>query len=277
MSFIVLDIFDKLFGRMVGTVSRAAEAKAKRETVGKAEAKVTGAQAKMQEKALHSMDHAGPGMLKKDDKGVDSRAPAPVSHGYQPPAWEQPAAAPPVPPPAGAPQVQAGGAPQMGKAQLTCPNGHPIDPSWDVCPYCRAAVQKGVSAVQVQPAAGGGAPAKTVAIDPSALLGTAHVAKNVVGWIVAMNGQQKGQDFRLFDGRNVLGTAADCDLVVFDPYLSARHAVFLIESSKSNYILQDLDSRNGTYVNRQRIIKSELVDNDEIRFGQTDFRFKCLY
>lgn len=92
-----------------------------------------------------------------------------------------------------------------------------------------------------------------------------------------MTGQQKGQDFRLFDGRNVLGTAADCDVVVFDPYLSARHCVFLIESSKCSYVLQDLDSRNGTYVNRQKIVKQDLIDNDEVRIGQAEFRFKALY
>ena len=131
MSFVVLDIFDKIFGKMFKSVSSAAEAKAKRETVGKAQAKMAGAQQKMQQKALRGMDNVGPGMGKggDGDSGVDSRAPAPVSGGYQPQPWEQPEA----PPQAGGAAIPVG-APQMGQQGPTCPNGHPIDPSWDVCP-----------------------------------------------------------------------------------------------------------------------------------------------
>jgi hypothetical protein len=176
----------------------------------------------------------------------------------------------------------AGGAPQqMGQPMQqgpTCPNGHPIDPSWEVCPYCRQAAQQGMAPAAVQAGAGGGVAmaGKTMAIDVKDVVGE-HANKAVVGWIVCMDGSQKGQDFRLFDGRNVLGTAADCDIVIFDPYLSARHAVILIESKSSKYTIQDLDSRNGTYVNRQRVQKQELYDNDTVRLASTDFRFKCLY
>ena len=30
----------------------------------------------------------------------------------------------------------------------------------------------------------------------------------VVGWLVAMSGEQKGQDFQIRDGQNILGTSA---------------------------------------------------------------------
>jgi hypothetical protein len=163
----------------------------------------------------------------------------------------------------------------MGQ-QLTCPNGHPVDPSWEVCPYCRSAASQGVAATNVQAGGGGAAPGRTVAISAEDIAGT-HANKAVVGWLVCMEGSQKGQDFRIFDGRNVVGTAADCDIVVFDGYVSARHAIISVESSKSRYTVQDLDSRNHTFVNRQQVMKQDLVDNDEIRWGNARFRFKALY
>jgi hypothetical protein len=60
----------------------------------------------------------------------------------------------------------------------------------------------------------------TMAINPEQLLRQQR-QQAVVGWVVAMSGQQKGQDFRLHDGRNILGTAADCDIVIYDPYVGA--------------------------------------------------------
>ena len=91
---------------------------------------------------------------------------------------------------------------------------------------------------------------------------------------MARNGNHRGQDFRLYPGKNVVGTAADCDLVVTDPYLSARHMTISYENG--NFVALDLDSKNGTYVNQKRITKEELIDNDTIRLGKTEFKFKSL-
>jgi len=112
---------------------------------------------------------------------------------------------------------------------------------------------------------------RTQAIDISQLNPT---GRQVVGWIVARNGNHQGQDFCLYPGKNVIGTAADCDLVVTDPYLSARHTTIRYENG--NFVALDLDSKNGTYVNQKRITKEELIDNDTIRLGKTEFKFKSL-
>ena len=95
-----------------------------------------------------------------------------------------------------------------------------------------------------------------------------------VGWLVAMNGAQKGQDFRIVDGKNMIGTAADADIVLTDQYMSSRHAVLRHEDGQ--YILVDLDSTNGTYVNDTRCQKEELIDNDRVRLGRTELWLKAL-
>src|SRR5262245_32671009 len=99
--------------------------------------------------------------------------------------------------------------------------------------------------------------------------------KPVVGWLVALNGTLKGHDFRIRDGKNVIGTAADTDIVLTDQYMSARHAV--IRHEEGMFVIVDLDSTNGTYVNDQRCSKEELIDNDRVRLGRTEMKFKSLY
>lgn len=99
--------------------------------------------------------------------------------------------------------------------------------------------------------------------------------KSCVGWLVALNGALKGQDFRIVDGKNMIGTAADADIVLTDQYMSSRHAV--LRHEEGMFVLVDLDSTNGTYVNETRVSKEELIDNDRVRLGRTELKFKSLY
>lgn len=99
--------------------------------------------------------------------------------------------------------------------------------------------------------------------------------RECVGWVVILNGTGKGQDFRLVTGKNVMGTAADCDIVLPDKYMSSRHAV--LRHEEGTFVLVDLDSTNGTFVNDRRVSKEELIDNDRIRLGRTELKFKSLY
>lgn len=117
-----------------------------------------------------------------------------------------------------------------------------------------------------------GEPEKTVAFDVSLI--NRGTFKPVVGWVVILNGELKGRDFRLVDGKNVMGTAADCDVVLTDPYLSSKHAV--IRHENGEFTLSDLDSTNGTYVNERRVTKEDIIDNDKIRLGRSEMKFKSV-
>lgn len=115
-------------------------------------------------------------------------------------------------------------------------------------------------------------PEHTVAIDLSAI--AAQTFQPCVGWVVVLNGELRGRDFRLVDGKNTIGTAADCDVVLTDPYLSSHHAVLRHENGE--FTLVDLDSTNGCHVNERKISREDLIDNDKIRFGRTELKFKSL-
>ncbi len=174
-------------------------------------------------------------------------------------------------------QAAAGGSACHACAQQT-------DPSWGVCPYCGADLAGGApeaapvgqapvpNAGPMVPVAAPGVPNKTVAIDLDAMAGP---QRSVVGWLVAMSGVQKGMDFRVYEGANSIGAAADCEIVITDEYLSALHASIRYEDGR--YELRDNDSTNGSFVNEKKISREELIDNDTVRLGRTEFRFKSLY
>lgn len=131
------------------------------------------------------------------------------------------------------------------------------------------------SAPPLEPQGGGydsDEPMKTVALSLDSIN---QQSREVVGWVVIMSGEQKGKDFRLFPGRNVVGTSADCDIVLTDAYLSSKHCAVRYEDEQ--YSMVDLDSTNGTYVNGKKTSKIELIDNDIIRLGKTELKFKALY
>ncbi len=59
--------------------------------------------------------------------------------------------------------------------------------------------------------------------------------------------------------------------IVLDDFASARHA--RVEKRDQNFVLRDLRSRNGTFVNGTRVIEAQLTDGDRIRIGGIELRF----
>lgn len=100
--------------------------------------------------------------------------------------------------------------------------------------------------------------------------------KPCVGWVVVMEGPEKGRDFRLVKGRNRIGREADMEVVLSDPRVSAHHCT-IVYTDEGIFQLSDAGSTNGTYLNGKRVQHAQLVDNDTLQVGQTILRFKSLY
>ncbi|KQB87086.1 FHA domain-containing protein FhaB/FipA [Corynebacterium lowii] len=72
-------------------------------------------------------------------------------------------------------------------------------------------------------------------------------------------------------GEVVMGRSPDCDFVLGDDFASARHARLFRRGS--DWFVEDLDSRNGTFVAGTRIDQPERVDTGtSIRVGRTTVR-----
>ncbi len=160
-----------------------------------------------------------------------------------------------------------------------CANGHQMEDSWEICPYCqRTGFQGGGPAassktrLETDPVKEAQAP---VAGRKTVLL-TDKRKPPVVGWFVALSGDQKGDDFRIRDGQNTIGSAPDADTVLHDTAISAKHASLRYKDQK--FFITDLDSTNGTFLNEgtEPIAREELKDNDILRIGDISLKFKCL-
>jgi type III secretion system (T3SS) inner membrane Yop/YscD-like protein len=164
-----------------------------------------------------------------------------------------------------------------------CANGHQMEDSWTICPYCqKTGYQAPGSAgpavktrLESEAAPAPAAPATSAAGHKTVLL-TDKRKPPVVGWFVALNGEQKGEDFRIRDGQNIIGSASDADIVLRDSAVSSKHASLRYKDQK--FFITDLDSTNGTFVNEAMdpIAREELKDNDTVRIGDVILKFKCL-
>jgi Inner membrane component of T3SS, cytoplasmic domain len=96
----------------------------------------------------------------------------------------------------------------------------------------------------------------------------------VVGWLVPLNGVNQFQTFKLQQGETKIGTAPPSHIVVNDGFMSTDHCKILC--SPQGFQLQDNKSTNGCYVNDRRIDRHDLVDNDMITLGKTNFKFKSI-
>src|ERR1700733_9532011 len=72
-------------------------------------------------------------------------------------------------------------------------------------------------------------------------------------------------------GRLTIGRHADCGLVIDDTLASRTHC--LIERVGAEYILRDLNSRNGTKVNGQLVTTAVLAPGDVIVIGTNQMTF----
>jgi len=96
----------------------------------------------------------------------------------------------------------------------------------------------------------------------------------IVGFLYVIEGARAGDIIKLYEGRNTIGTSDECSIQFDDPEVSAKHASLRFEDDV--YLLRDLDSKNGTYVNGEEVVNRELAENEVIIIGGTKLKFKML-
>ncbi|HEV8701471.1 MAG TPA: FHA domain-containing protein [Candidatus Polarisedimenticolia bacterium] len=128
------------------------------------------------------------------------------------------------------------------------------------------------SSVAPRPAGGGAidetsleSPVQKVLRRPSALGG-----KSI--YLTVIEGDLKGKSFDITGlGTYTMGRR-DCDIVLEDEKVSRKHAsIIIVQADK--YSVQDLASRNGTFVNGVRLTRRNIQHNDLIRIGNCTLRF----
>jgi len=94
----------------------------------------------------------------------------------------------------------------------------------------------------------------------------------VYTYLTLSNGSRAGASFLLLkDSETRIGRGLDCQVVLSDPLSSRVHAT--ITFADSAWWIRDADSRNGTYVNGQKVDEAQLVDGCQIKAGTTELSF----
>ena len=78
--------------------------------------------------------------------------------------------------------------------------------------------------------------------------------------------------FPLLDSECIIGRAPDCAINIQDGSISSRHA--RVTRSSEGFSIEDLGSRNGTFVNGEKVDKARvLTDGDVVRVGKVIMTF----
>jgi len=80
--------------------------------------------------------------------------------------------------------------------------------------------------------------------------------------------------FPLREGENVVGSAEGCQVRLAHPSVSRRHAVLI--ASGAGVAVEDGSSRNGTFVDGQRVRRGEAGAGAVFRFGQVALELQAL-
>jgi pSer/pThr/pTyr-binding forkhead associated (FHA) protein len=94
----------------------------------------------------------------------------------------------------------------------------------------------------------------------------------VVGWLVCIEGPDRGQDYRLHSEKNFIGRARNMDIAIAgdDSISRERHAIVLFDPKKSAFWIQPGDASGLTYVNGEMVHSpTPLKADDVIELGRT--------
>ena len=89
--------------------------------------------------------------------------------------------------------------------------------------------------------------------------------------LIVLRGPNAGARFLLDADEVSSGRHPNSDIFLDDVTVSRRHAVFAREGD--GYLVRDVGSLNGTYVNRERIDEGVLHQGDEVQIG----KFRLVY
>lgn len=103
-----------------------------------------------------------------------------------------------------------------------------------------------------------------VSDDLSVFLARHHAA------VVVLAGPRKGSELPLHRPRVTIGRGGDCDLVFVDETVSRQHASIAFRSGC--FVIEDLESSNGTFVDGERVAVRELEHGVRIKLGAVELQ-----
>lgn len=95
--------------------------------------------------------------------------------------------------------------------------------------------------------------------------------KQKVPCLVVLEGSSVGEVHKLEKFPLIMGRDSKCDIVLFEEGVSRQHA--RIEKKDKSFVIADIGSTNGTFINGLQINQSILNEGDKIRVGDLLLKF----
>ncbi|UYQ78623.1 FHA domain-containing protein [Glutamicibacter sp. JL.03c] len=121
-------------------------------------------------------------------------------------------------------------------------------------------------------------PSMNKATEPSVIYTLSEDEKNAVralpsgsALLIAHSGPNKGARFLLDTDESIAGRHPNADIFLDDVTVSRRHAKFT--RTGENFLLSDIGSLNGTYINGDRIDEIQLNSGVQVQIGKFRLNF----
>jgi hypothetical protein len=176
-------------------------------------------------------------------------------------------------------------------AMIRCSKGHFYnDQEHTLCPWCgdSAAAESPAGAAKEEDPSHtmkwGGVPPEPAGRSCAAETDDGHTialirrkmgVDPVVGWLVCVEGIDKGRDYRLHSEKNRIGRSVNMDISVKDPAISREnHAVVAYDPRKGTFDIRPGEVRGMVYVNGEEVANSFVLSPyDKIELGESEFLF----
>ena len=89
--------------------------------------------------------------------------------------------------------------------------------------------------------------------------------------LLISTGSADGRRFYLEERDHIIGRSADVDVCLIDESISRQHAELVYR--REDYVLRDLNSKNGTFLNGTEVHECPLRSGDVIQIGRHSLRF----
>ncbi len=112
-------------------------------------------------------------------------------------------------------------------------------------------------------------------LSTDAKLSFKDMVKPMIAQLTITNGEHTGLMFPLTEAEYLIGRQRDNQIPMDDLGISGHHA--RIYRGPDGYAIEDLKSRNGTWLNGARSFHALLKSGDVVRLGATELRYEILY
>ena len=112
-------------------------------------------------------------------------------------------------------------------------------------------------------------------VSTGAKLSYKDVVRPTIAQLTITSGEDVGLMFPLTEAEYLIGRQRDNQIPLADLGISGHHA--RIYRGPDGYAIEDLKSRNGTWLNSARTFHALLHSGDQIRIGATELRYEILY